>query len=151
MPIPATVITLKLRFGVGDIVGLGVYEGVRLGVPVFDAWTDGETEVEACRDCETDVLGVLDELPCTDADLEPVAVIDVDSDILRLNVELTVSVGSVDGEAVIEAVKLGDTGLFVTDGVGVDEGIISVYDMKKADPRFAILTISVPIWLPLPS
>jgi hypothetical protein len=75
----------------------------------------------------------------------------VDTDVLRLTVELTVVVGLIEADTVVEAVKLGDTGLFVTEGVGVGEGIISVYDTKNADPRDAIFTISAPIWLPLPS
>ena len=51
----------------------------------------------------------------------------------------------------VDAVKLGETGLFVTDGVGVGDGIISVYDTKNADPLDAIFTISAPIWVPLRS
>ena len=56
-----------------------------------------------------------------------------------------------DAETVVDAVKLGETGLFVTDGVGVGDGIISVYETKNADPLDAIFTISAPIILPLPS
>jgi hypothetical protein len=37
-------------------------------------------------------------------------------------------------DIVSEAVKLGDTGDFVKDGVGVGDGIITVYDMKNTDP-----------------
>jgi len=37
-------------------------------------------------------------------------------------------------DIVSEAVKLGDTGDFVREGVGVGEGMITVYDMKNTDP-----------------
>jgi hypothetical protein len=40
----------------------------------------------------------------------------------------------IDLDPVSEAVKLGDTGDFVKDGVGVGDGIITVYDMKNTDP-----------------
>ena len=50
----------------------------------------------------------------------------MDADILRLPVVLAVDVASMDSEAVVDGVKLGETGLFVTDGVIEREGIISV-------------------------
>jgi hypothetical protein len=50
-------------------------------------------------------------------------------------------------DAVSEAVKLGDTGDFVRDGVGVGEGMIAVYDMKKTDPEPRLIMLA-PIWPP---
>jgi len=57
-----------LRFGVGEEVGLGVWDCVRLVVTLADACTDGDTELDACRegdteldawrDCDADMLGV---------------------------------------------------------------------------------------------
>jgi hypothetical protein len=58
--------------------------------------------------------------------LESVGSTDTDADTLRLSVELTVIVASMDSEAVVDGVKLGETGLFVTDGVIDGEGIIAV-------------------------
>ena len=67
------------------------------------------------------------------------------------------SVGSTDGlpdtlrdievDAVSEAVKLGDTGDFVREGVGVGEGMTAVYDMKNTDPEPRLIILA-PIWDP---
>jgi len=64
------------------------------------------------------------------SDLVTVRVVDV----------LAVTLVETDVDAVSEAVKLGETGDFVKDGVGVGEGMITVYDMKNTDPepRFTI-------------
>jgi hypothetical protein len=48
----------------------------------------------------------------------------------------------IDLDPVSEAVKLGDTGDFVTDGVGVGEGIITVYDMKNTDPAPRLIMLA---------
>ena len=73
-------------------------------------------------------------------------------DVLRLALTDIVTVLSVDPLAdtlldidldpVSEAVKLGDTGDFVTDGVGVGEGIITVYDMKNTDPAPRLIMLA---------
>jgi hypothetical protein len=86
-----------------------------------------------------------------------VASTDVVRDSLRLALTDRESVGSVDPlavtlldievEPVSEAVKLGDTGDFVKDGVGVGEGIITVYDMKNTDPEPRLIMLA-PIWDP---
>jgi hypothetical protein len=47
---------------------------------------------------------------------------------------LAVTLLDIDLDPVSEAVKLGDTGDFVRDGVGVGDGMITVYDMKNTDP-----------------
>ena len=48
----------------------------------------------------------------------------------------------IDVDLVSEAVKLGDTGDFVRDGVGVGEGIITVYDMKNTDPAPRLIILA---------
>jgi hypothetical protein len=50
-------------------------------------------------------------------------------------------------DAVSEAVKLGDTGDFVREGVGVGDGMITVYDMKNTDPDPRLIMLA-PIWDP---
>jgi hypothetical protein len=72
--------------------------------------------------------------------------------VLRLPLSDLVTVRSVDSLAdtlldidvdlVSEAVKLGDTGDFVRDGVGVGEGIITVYDMKNTDPAPRLIILA---------
>jgi hypothetical protein len=72
--------------------------------------------------------------------------------VLRLaltDIELVRSVDSladtlldIDLDPVSEAVKLGDTGDFVTDGVGVGEGMITVYDMKNTDPAPRLIMLA---------
>ena len=107
-------------------------------VPVTDAdsdldpVTDADSDLLFATDADSDLLFVLE----PDSDFEVLTVTDglllsvgsavVDADTLLLTVVVAVSVASMDFEAVVEAVKLGDTGLFVTEGVTDGEGIISV-------------------------
>jgi len=73
-------------------------------------------------------------------------------DALRLglsDLELVRSVDSladtlldIDLDPVSEAVKLGDNGDFVRDGVGVGEGMITVYDMKNTDPAPRLIMLA---------
>jgi len=77
--------------------------------------------------------------------------------VLRLAVTDRESVGSIDPlavtlldtdvDSVSEAVKLGDTGDFVREGVGVGEGMIAVYDIKNTDPEPRLIMLA-PIWDP---
>jgi hypothetical protein len=60
---------------------------------------------------------------------------------------LAVTLLDTEVDAVSEAVKLGDTGDFVRDGVGVGEGMITVYDMKNTDPDPRLIMLA-PIWDP---
>jgi hypothetical protein len=79
------------------------------------------------------------------------------ADTLRLPLTDLVTVLSVDPLAVTlldivldpvsEAVKLGDTGDFVREGVGVGDGMITVYDMKNTDPDPRLIMLA-PIWDP---
>ena len=88
---------------------------------------------------------------------ESVASADGLHEVLRLPLTDRVTVRSVDPLAVTlldmdldpvsEAVKLGDTGDFVRDGVGVGDGIITVYDMKNTDPAPRLIMLA-PIWDP---
>jgi hypothetical protein len=78
------------------------------------------------------------------SDLELVRLVDSLLDTLREALSDLVTVRSVDPlavtlldievDAVSEAVKLGDTGDFVTEGVIDGDGMITVYDMKNTDP-----------------
>jgi len=73
-------------------------------------------------------------------------------DALRLGLSDLVTVRVVDPLAdtlldtevdpVSEAVKLGDTGDFVKDGVGVGEGIITVYDIKNTEPAPRLIMLA---------
>ena len=94
--------------------------------------TDADSDLLFATDADSDLLFVLE----SDSDLEILAVkdglllsvrsVDTDADTLRLPVELAVFVGSIELDGVSDDVKLGETGLFVTDGVTDREGIISV-------------------------
>ena len=98
----------------------------------LDPVTDADSDLLFATDADSDLLFVLE----PDSDFEVLTVTDglllsvgsavVDADTLLLTVVVAVSVASMDFEAVVEAVKLGDTGLFVTEGVTDGEGIISV-------------------------
>ena len=109
-----------------------VFEVEKLTEGDLDTVTDEEDALVPDTDADSDLLFVLE----SDSDLEGLAVIDevfvsvasadIDADTLRLPVVLAVIVRSIELEAVVDAVKLGETGLFVTEGVGVREGIISV-------------------------
>ena len=100
---------------------------------------------EAARDGDTVTEGAREALMVILAERESVTSTDELRDVLRLAVTDRESVGSIDPlavtlfetevDAVSEAVKLGDTGDFVRDGVGVGVGMIAVYDMKNTDPE----------------
>jgi hypothetical protein len=83
---------------------------------------------------------------------ESVASADWVRDVLRLPLSDLVTVRVIDSLAdtllvidldpVSEAVKLGDTGDFVTDGVIDGEGMITVYDMKNTDPEPRLIMLA---------
>jgi len=93
---------------------------------------DADSDLLFVNDADSDLLFVLE----SDSDLEivrdgetlleSVGSTDTDADTLRLSVVLAVDVASMDSEAVVDGDKLGETGLFVTDGVIDGEGINSV-------------------------
>ena len=112
----------KLREGDLDIV---TDEEAAL-VPVTDADSDLEPLIERDSDLEPE-----DE---TELVLDVVASIDSLADTLLLIVVLADSLLLIVLLAVSEAVKLGETGDLVTEGVGVRVGIMAVYDIKNTDP-----------------
>jgi hypothetical protein len=112
---------------------------------------------EAARDEDAVAEGAREALLLTLGVRESVASTDGLRDVLRLPLTDRVTVRSIDSLAetlldmevdpVSEAVKLGDTGDFVRDGVGVGDGIITVYDMKNTDPAPRLIMLA-PIWDP---
>lgn len=104
---------------------------------------DGDTG-DSVLDCVTDKDATRDEDMVDEGARDTLVVIEGVRVSLRLALTDRESVGSVDPLAVTlldievdpvsEAVKLGDTGDFVKDGVGVGDGMITVYDMKNTDP-----------------
>jgi len=105
-------------------------------------------DLDVVRDTE----GARESLLLALGDRESVASADGLRDSLRLALIDRESVGSVDPLAVTlldtevdpvsEAVKLGDTGDFVKDGVGVGDGMIAVYDMKNTDPEPRLIMLA---------
>ena len=108
----------------------------------LDPVTDADSDLLFVNDADSDLLFVLDAdsdrlfVLESDSDLErvrdgetlleSVGSTELDADTLRLSVVLAVIVASMDPDAVVDGVKLGETGLFVTDGVIDREGINSV-------------------------
>jgi hypothetical protein len=74
---------------------------------------DADTDFEKVTEAETD----FDSLTDADTLLESVGSNDAVADTLRLTLDVCVSLGSVDADAVVDGVKLGETGDAVTDGV----------------------------------
>ena len=128
--------------------------------------TDGDTG-DSVLDCVTDRDAARDEVMVDEGARDTLVVLEVlrdsvaSTDVVRESLRLALtdreSDGSVDPlavtlldievDAVSEAVKLGDTGDFVRDGVGVGEGMITVYDMKNTDPDPRLIMLA-PIWDP---
>ena len=117
---------------------------------------DGDTG-DSVLDCVTDKDATRDEDMVDEGARDTLVVIEGVRESLRLALTDRESVGSVDPLAVTlldievdpvsEAVKLGDTGDFVKDGVGVGDGMITVYDMKNTDPDPRLIMLA-PIWDP---
>ena len=117
---------------------------------------DGDTG-DSVLDCVTDKDATRDEDMVDEGARDTLVVIEGVRESLRLALTDRESVGSVDPLAVTlldievdpvsEAVKLGDTGDFVKDGVGVVDGMITVYDMKNTDPDPRLIMLA-PIWDP---
>ena len=102
-----------------------------------DAAREGDTVTEGARDALVVVEGLCDSLRLALIDRESVGSVD----------PLAVTLLDTEVDPVSEAVKLGDTGDFVRDGVGVGEGMITVYDMKKTEPEPRLIMLA-PIWDP---
>ena len=102
-----------------------------------DAAREGDTVTEGARDALVVVEGLRDSLRLALIDRESVGSVD----------PLAVTLLDIEVDPFSEAVKLGDTGDFVRDGVGVGEGMITVYDMKKTEPEPRLIMLA-PIWDP---
>lgn len=102
-----------------------------------EAARDGDTVTEGVREALILVEGVRESLRLALTDRESVGSVD----------PLAVTLLDIEVDAVSEAVKLGDTGDFVRDGVGVGEGMIAVYDMKNTEPEPRLIMLA-PIWDP---
>ena len=117
-----------------------------------DAVLDCVTDKDPAREGDTVTEGAREALVVLEDVRDSVASTDVVRDSLRLALTDRESVASVDPlavtlldtevDAVSEAVKLGDTGDFVRDGVGVGDGMIAVYDMKKTDPEPRLIILA---------
>ena len=101
---------------------------------------DGDTG-DAVRDGDMVAEGARDTLMVLDSVRESLRLALTDLDVVRSVDPLAVTLLDTEVDPVSEAVKLGDTGDFVRDGVGVGEGMITVYDMKNTepDPRLIML------------
>ena len=117
-----------------------VFEAEKLTEGDLDIVTDEEAALDTVTDAVSDLEPVIepDSDFETDNETEPVldvvASIDSLADTLLLIVVLADTLLLILVLAVSEAVKLGETGDLVTDGVGVGDGIIAVYDIKNTDP-----------------
>ena len=107
--------------------------------PVDVAVADAEDvrETVGAREALVVLEGVRESVRLALTDRESVGSIDT----------LAVTLLDTEVDTVSEAVKLGDTGDFVRDGVGVGEGMIAVYDMKNTDPEPRLIMLA-PIWPP---
>ena len=101
---------------------------------------DGDTG-DAVRDGDMVAEGARDTLMVLDSVRESLRLALTDRVTVRSVDPLAVTLLDTEVDPVSEAVKLGDTGDFVRDGVGVGEGMITVYDMKNTepDPRLIML------------
>jgi hypothetical protein len=93
---------------------------------------DGDTVTEGVREALILLEVVRESVRLPLSDLVTVRVVDV----------LGVTLVETEVDAVSEAVKLGDTGDFVKDGVGVGEGMITVYDIKNTDPEPRLIMLA---------
>ena len=100
-------------------------EGAREALVVLEDVRESVASAEGLRDVLRLPLSLEDTLRVPVTDL--VTVLSVDS--------LAVTLLDIDLDPVSEAVKLGDTGDLVTDGVIDGEGMITVYDMKNTEPE----------------
>jgi hypothetical protein len=113
--------------------------------PVTDADSDREPEDERDSDLEPVIEAEVDleSEDETDVVLEVVASIDSLADSLLLIVLLADSLLLILVLGVSDAVKLGETGDLVSEGVGVGDGIMTVYDMKKTEPEPRLIIFAV--------
>lgn len=65
-----------------------------------------------------------------------------DLEVVRSVDSLADTLLDIDLDPVSEAVKLSDTGDFVKDGVGVGDGMITVYDIKNTEPAPRLIMLA---------
>jgi hypothetical protein len=158
---------LELEEVVEDILELEVQDIDSDGELDITKPGDTDTDWDSGRDGDTVTEGAREALLLLEVVRESVASADGLRDVLRLLLSLEdtlrlpltdlVTVLSVDPLAVTlldivldpvsDGVKLGDTGDFVREGVGVGDGMITVYDMKNTDPDPRLIMLA-PIWDP---
>lgn len=132
----ADTLVLKDRSVVGDADGDN-------GDSVLDCVTDKD----AARDGDAVADGARDTLMVLDIVRDSLRLALTDLEVVRSVDPLAVTLLDIEVDLVSEAVKLGDTGDFVRDGVGVGEGMITVYDMKNTEPEPRAIILA-PIWDP---
>lgn len=128
MVVETVLVTLGLDEVVSDILELEPQDTDT----DWDSGRDGDTVAEGAREALILLEVVRDSVRLALSDLVIVRVIDSLPDTL-LDIDL---------DPVSEAVKLGDTGDFVTDGVIDGEGMITVYDMKNTDPEPRLIMLA---------
>jgi hypothetical protein len=112
-----------------------------------DSVLDCVTDRDAARDEDMVDEGARDALVVIECVRESLRLAVTDLDVVRSVDPLAVTLLDIEVDPVSEAVKLRDTGDFVKDGVGVGEGMITVYDMKNTDPDPRLIMLA-PIWDP---
>jgi hypothetical protein len=148
-----SVVGERLELGLKDTVVLSDSDSVTLGLDevVSDILElepqDTYTDWDSGRDGDTVTEGAREALLLLEEVRESVRLALTDRVTVRSVDPLAVTLLDMDLDPVSEAVKLGDTGDFVRDGVGVGEGMITVYDMKNTDPAPRLIMLA-PIWDP---
>jgi hypothetical protein len=148
-----SVVGERLELGLKDTVVLSDSDSVTLGLDevVSDILElepqDTDTDWDSGRDGDTVTEGAREALLLLEEVRESVRLPLTDRVTVRSVDPLAVTLLDMDLDPVSEAVKLGDTGDFVRDGVGVGEGMITVYDMKNTDPAPRLIMLA-PIWDP---
>ena len=107
-----------------------------------DAVLDWDTVTEAAREGDTVTEGAREALMVVEAERDSVRLALPDLEVVRSIDPLAVTLLDTEVDAVSEAVKLGDTGDFVRDGVGVGDGMITVYDMKNTEPEPRLIILA---------
>ena len=107
-----------------------------------DSVLDCVTDKDAARDRDMVAEGAREALMVLDSVRESLRLALADRESVESVDPLAVTLLDTEVDAVSEAVKLGDTGDFVRDGVGVGDGMITVYDMKNTDPEPRLIMLA---------
>ena len=127
----ADTLVLRERSVVGDADG-----------DTGDSVLDCVTDKDAARDRDMVAEGAREALMVLDSVRESLRLALTDLDVVRSVDPLAVTLLDTEVDPVSEAVKLGDTGDFVTDGVTDGEGMITVYDMKNTEPEPRLIMLA---------